>query len=62
MKKPGRPKRDTEAVTIRFHRDTLAAIDALCEQAPDCPTRPEMIRRMVNQVLEMDRKDNEGSA
>ena len=41
------PKRDTEPVLIRFHRNTLNAIDQMIAEDPEHPSRPEIVRRIV---------------
>lgn len=46
------PKKDTEAISLRLDRKVIAAIDAQRRRELDIPTRPEMIRRMINQWLE----------
>ena len=53
VKKPrGRPPVETEALTVRVHRNQLAAIDAWIATQPEPrPTRPEAIRRLVEQAL-----------
>ena len=47
----GRPRIDTEAVNLRLPRDMLDAIDSRRRVEPDLPTRPEMIRRLLAEVL-----------
>jgi len=47
MKKQGRPKVDTEQVTLRLHVDVIAALDELREAKTDKPSRPELIRRII---------------
>jgi metal-responsive CopG/Arc/MetJ family transcriptional regulator len=49
----GRPKIDTEAINLRLPRDMIHAIDELRRVEPDLPTRPEMIRRMLQKILEL---------
>ncbi|MEP4929485.1 MAG: ribbon-helix-helix domain-containing protein [Hyphomicrobiales bacterium] len=48
MKKVGRPKKDTEQVTVRLPVSTIEAIDSERKQQNDLPSRPEMIRRMID--------------
>ena len=48
MKKIGRPKKDTEQVTVRLLTDTIQEIDEARKQQDDLPSRPEMIRRMID--------------
>ena len=45
------PKKNTEALTLRLPRDMIEAIDDRRRQEPDLPTRPEMIRRLLQIVL-----------
>lgn len=47
----GRPRIDTEAVNLRLPREMLDAIDDRRRVEPDLPTRPEMIRRLLAEVL-----------
>ena len=56
MARMGRPKIDSEAITLRLPRDMIEAIDDRRRQEPDLPTRPEMIRRLLQIVL-TDRAD-----
>lgn len=57
MKKMGRPKKDTEQVTVRLLVDTIEAIDNARKNQEDLPSRPEMIRRMIDDWF--DRKSEE---
>jgi metal-responsive CopG/Arc/MetJ family transcriptional regulator len=41
------PKKDTEALTLRLSQDMLKKIDDARRMADDLPTRPEMIRRIL---------------
>jgi metal-responsive CopG/Arc/MetJ family transcriptional regulator len=52
MRKIGRPRTDTEAITLRLPRDIIQKIDAVRRDEEDIPTRPEMIRRMLQDWLE----------
>jgi len=52
-KNVGRPKIDTEAINLRLPRDMIQAIDELRRVEPDLPTRPEMIRRMLQKILNL---------
>ena len=45
------PTKDTMALTLRLDMEMLAQIDALRRDESDIPTRPEMIRRMLNAYL-----------
>lgn len=42
---------DTEPVTVRLPREMLEAIDARRRAEEDLPSRPEMIRRLVEKAL-----------
>jgi Holliday junction resolvase-like predicted endonuclease len=53
VKKVGRPKADTEAVTVRVERRMLAAIDSWIAQQPDAPSRPEALRRLARKGLDL---------
>ena len=52
MNKIGRPRTETEAVTLRLHKDMIEQIDELRRSADDIPTRPEMIRRILQDWIE----------
>ena len=52
--KTGRPKKDTEQISIRLERSVITQIDELRKMEPDLPSRPEMIRRIIDRHLEMD--------
>ncbi|SNR44800.1 ribbon-helix-helix domain-containing protein [Puniceibacterium sediminis] len=54
QKKMGRPKTDTEAVNVRLTREIVGRIDEARKGQPDLPTRPEMIRRMIEDWLDKD--------
>ncbi|MTE02095.1 ribbon-helix-helix protein, CopG family [Paracoccus sp. YIM 132242] len=49
----GRPRSDTEPVTLRLPRELIEAIDNRRRVESDLPTRPEMIRRALVQWLEL---------
>lgn len=51
-KKMGRPAVDSEAVNVRFLRETLLQIDNWRKDQPDIPTRPEAVRRLVEKGLD----------
>ncbi len=55
MKKIGRPAKDTEQVTVRLPVETIKAIDEQRKKQDDLPSRPEMIRRMLDDWLREDR-------
>ncbi|MCH8518091.1 MAG: ribbon-helix-helix domain-containing protein [Cyclobacteriaceae bacterium] len=46
------PKKDTEALTLRLTKDMIDAIDAIRRNQGDIPTRPEMIRRILQAWIE----------
>ncbi|SFO38441.1 Ribbon-helix-helix protein, copG family [Roseovarius lutimaris] len=52
MTKMGRPKVDTQAVMLRLHSDLVKQIDDLRREEEDLPTRPEMIRRIIDDWME----------
>lgn len=52
MTRTGRPKKDTEPVNVRLPVETLEQIDELRRAAPDLPSRPEAIRRLIVKALE----------
>jgi len=47
----GRPTIDSEAINLRLPRVMIQAIDDRRKLEVDLPTRPEMIRRLLNEVL-----------
>lgn len=51
-KKMGRPPVDTHPVTIRMTREMIAAIDEARRTQEDLPTRPEVIRRVMEDWLQ----------
>lgn len=48
------PKKDTEALTLRLSRSMIDAIDERRRHEADIPTRPEMIRRVLEEWLKTD--------
>ena len=48
MKKLGRPAKETEAVNVRLEMDMLKKLDDARRAEDDLPTRPEMIRRILD--------------
>ncbi|WP_347917481.1 ribbon-helix-helix protein, CopG family [Paracoccus marcusii] len=48
------PKKDTEALTLRLSRSMIDAIDERRRLEADIPTRPEMIRRVLEKWLQID--------
>ena len=52
MAKAGRPKTDTEAVTVRLDQKMLGTLDAFRKDESDLPTRPESIRRLLVEALQ----------
>ncbi|MFT5945755.1 MAG: hypothetical protein ACI93B_002296 [Yoonia sp.] len=52
MAKSERPKANTKPVLVRFPSDKLKQIDEARRLVDDLPTRPEMIRRMVEDWLQ----------
>lgn len=55
ISKKDAPKADTQAVLVRMPLEMIEKIDALRRAEDDLPTRPEMIRRLVE--LQMDQND-----
>jgi Arc/MetJ-type ribon-helix-helix transcriptional regulator len=51
MAKLGRPKLDTEPVTIRMDRQMLKAIDDYRRLQEDLPSRPEVVRSVMTEWL-----------
>lgn len=47
MAKMGRPRVDTEPITVRMDREMLKAIDDYRRQQEDLPSRPEVVRRVI---------------
>lgn len=52
MAKMGRPPKDTEPVTIRMDQELLKAIDEFRRQQPDIPSRPEVVRRVMQRWMQ----------
>lgn len=57
-KSRGRPPTDTEAVNLRLPRDMIKRLDDLRRVEPDLPTRPEMIRRILQAWIEQNAAGN----
>lgn len=55
ISKKNAEKTDTQAVLVRMPVEMIEKIDALRRTEDDLPTRPEMIRRLVEQQI--DRRD-----
>lgn len=53
----GRPKVDTEAVNLRLPRKLIHQLDDLRRLEPDLPTRPEMIRRILQDWIAQQGKE-----
>lgn len=51
MAKMGRPPRDTAPVTIRMDQSMLKAIDDYRREQEDLPSRPEVVRRVMEEWL-----------
>ncbi len=56
MKKVGRPRSDTEGVMVRIPREMIEQLDDLRRDQKDIPTRPEMIRRILQDWLDTNGK------
>ena len=51
----GRPKKaETNPITVRMTDEFLLQIDEARKRQPDLPSRPEMIRRMLEDWLRRD--------
>ncbi|MHA7888791.1 ribbon-helix-helix protein, CopG family [Roseicyclus sp.] len=48
----GRPPADTEPVNLRLPRQMIAELDRRRKLESDLPTRPEMIRRLLQALFE----------
>ena len=46
------PKKDTMALTLRLEQQMVDRIDEMRRVEPDIPTRPEMIRRILERFFE----------
>lgn len=51
VNKGGRPRVDSEPLTVRAPRDILDALDAFSADEPDSPSRPESVRRLLRDHL-----------
>ena len=49
--KKGRPPTDTQPVMIRMTPEMIAAIDEARRGITDLPTRPELVRRVMEEWL-----------
>lgn len=49
--KRGRPPTDTSPIMVRVDQSLLDRIDELRRTAPDLPSRPEVVRRLVEKAL-----------
>ena len=56
MNKIGRPRTETEAVTLRLPKNVVAQLDEFRRSEDDIPTRPEMIRRILQSWIEQNAK------
>lgn len=52
MKQMGRPKKETEAVNVRLPVETISKLDGFRKEEDDLPTRPEMVRRILDRWIE----------
>lgn len=53
------PKKDTAPLTLRLKRDLIELIDEARRKEEDIPTRPEMIRRILEQWAEVERENSD---
>ncbi|SFL58651.1 hypothetical protein SAMN04488004_13015 [Loktanella salsilacus] len=51
MGKMGRPKTDTMSINVRLSQATIDQIDTARRKETDPPTRPEQIRRIIEDWL-----------
>ena len=58
MGKVGRPRTDTEGVMVRLPREMIDQLDDLRRDQKDIPTRPEMIRRILQEWFERSGKSS----
>ena len=58
MKKVGRPRTDTEGVMVKLPREMIDQLDNLRREQKDIPTRPEMIRRIMQEWFERSEKSS----
>lgn len=49
----GRPKLDTQPITVRLSGEFVQKIDDIRKTQPDLPTRPEMMRRMMEEWVSL---------
>ena len=49
----GRPKLDTQPITVRLSAEFVQKIDDIRKTEPDLPTRPEMMRRMMEEWVSL---------
>lgn len=59
MSKIGRPAVESMAINVRVHAEMVNRLDKARKNEPDLPNRPEMIRRIVDQWLTQNLKDND---
>ncbi|WP_090161629.1 hypothetical protein [Loktanella sp. DSM 29012] len=53
----GRPKLDTHPITVRLSAEFIQMIDDARKKETDLPTRPEMMRRMMEDWFEKNAQD-----
>ena len=51
------PRRDTESVLIRLHRNTLNALDDFSREDPEHPSRQDLIRRIILEWFDQKGRD-----
>lgn len=56
-KRMGRPRVDATAVTVRIPPDLLAGLDAQRAKHDPEPSRPEMIRQMIEAMMHIMEKE-----
>ena len=57
MAKMGRPKTDTMSINVRLSQAVIDQIDAARRKEGDPPTRPEQIRRIIEDWLARNPQD-----
>ncbi len=51
MKSRGRPKANTQPLMVRMPTALIEALDDVRRQEEDIPTRPELVRRIVEEWI-----------
>lgn len=56
MAKVGRPKKDSEGILVRLPRHSLDQLNEAILSEEDAPSRPEMIRRILDDWFRLKQK------